>query len=363
MHVIDHSLLSSMTTLELGGPATRLVTLDAPEDFAALAAHVHRERLDTPRVVGSGSNILAADDGYEGTVIHMRVTGIEARPHSDGRSVLVTAQAGQQLQELVDSCVDQRLTGIEMLSGIPGTVGATPVQNVGAYGQEVSQTIHAVSAYDWHTRQYIEFTAEQCLFGHRTSRFKRTNRWTILSVTFALTPSHTSCALTYRAVAEAAGVALGQSAPFAAAIDAVRSVRKKKGMILDPGDIDRRSVGSVFLSPVIDDATAEHLTALEAPVNGFPDGSTRVSASWLIQKAGFKLGERLAPGVRMSTKHFTIVADGPLSTATEFAAASATVAERVRSTTGVTLTAEPDLLGTLPTYSALTEVRAEEPRA
>ena len=358
MHMIDHALLASMTTLELGGPATRLITLEAPEDFAALLAHVRRERTDTPRVIGSGSNILAADDGYEGTVIHMRTTGIESRPHPDGRSVLVTAQAGHQLQDLVDDCVNRQLTGIDMLSGIPGTVGATPVQNVGAYGQEVSQTIHAVSAYDWRTRHHVEFTAEQCLFGHRTSRFKHTNRWTILAVTFALTADSTSCPLTYRAVAEAAGVALGQPAPLPAAVDAVRSVRTDKGMILDPGDIDRRSVGSVFLSPVIDAATAAQLRSLKAPVNAFSDGSTRVSASWLIQKAGFRLGEHLVPGVRMSTKHFTLVADG-ICTASAFASASATVAERVRSRTGVTLTAEPDLLGTLPAYSVLTDSSLE----
>jgi UDP-N-acetylmuramate dehydrogenase len=359
MHVIDHALLAPMTTLELGGPATRLITLESSKDFTALLDDLRREKREPPRVIGSGSNILAADDGYDGTVIHMRTTGIETRPHPDGRSVLVTAQAGHQLQDLVDTCVEQNLSGIEMLSGIPGTVGATPVQNVGAYGQEVSQTIHTVSAYDWHTRRHVELTAEQCLFGHRASRFKRTNRWTILSVTFTLAPSPTSCPLNYRAVADTAGVAVGQPAPFAIAVEAVRSVRAKKGMILDPGDIDRRSVGSVFLSPVIDEPTATRLKALNAPVNDFPDGSTRVSASWLIETAGFNLGEQLAPGVRMSTKHFTLVADGQLCTAGAFAEASAGVAERVRSNTGVTLTAEPDLLGTLSAYSALTDPREE----
>jgi UDP-N-acetylmuramate dehydrogenase len=354
MQVIDHAVLAPLTTLELGGPATRLITVETREEFAAVLAHVCRERLDTPRVIGSGSNILAADDGYDGTVIHMHTSGIETRPGPDGRSVLVTAQAGHRLQDLVDLCVDRELSGIEMLSGIPGTVGATPVQNVGAYGQEVSQTVQTVSAYDWRTQRYVEFTAEQCHFGHRASRFKRTNRWTILSVTFAMVPSRTSCPLTYRAVAESAGVTPGQPAPLAVAVEAVRNVRTKKGMILNPYDIDRRSVGSVFLSPVIDAATAARLRKLKAPVNDFPDGSTRVSASWLIQEAGFSLSEQLAPNVRMSTKHFTLVADGGC-TAAAFATAATVVARRVQSSTGVALTAEPDLLGTLPTYSALTE--------
>jgi UDP-N-acetylmuramate dehydrogenase len=358
MRVIGRAHLAPLTTLELGGPATRLITLESLEEFTTLLSHVRRGRLAIPRVIGSGSNILAADDGYEGTVVHMRTAGIETRLYPDGCSVLVTAQAGHQLQDLVDACVERELAGIEMLSGIPGTVGATPVQNVGAYGQEVSQTIHAVKAFDWLTGRYVEFTAKQCLFGHRTSRFKRTNRWTILAVTFALAPSRASCPLTYRAVAEAAGVSLGQPAPFAVAVEAVRSVRMDKGMILDPADIDHRSVGSVFPSPVIDGRAAKRLRALSAPVNDFPDGSTRVSASWLIQEAGFSLGEQLCPGVRMSTKHFTLVAEGPLCTAAAFATAVAAVAARVQSSTGIKLTAEPDLLGTLPAYSALTVTHA-----
>lgn len=354
MHSFDHAPLAPLTTLELGGPAACLVTLEAPGDFDAMVAEVRRVDGQDVRVIGSGSNVLVADAGYDGVVVHMRTTGVEARPHPDGRRVLVTAQAGHLLQDLVDEAVERRFGGIEMLTGIPGTVGATPIQNVGAYGQEVAETITSVLVYDWRTRQHLELSSAECLFGHRTSRFKHSDRWTILSVTFALVPGDFSCPLMYRAVAETAGVKIGQPAPLDEAVAAVRDVRTKKGMVLDVADTDRRSVGSVFLSPVIDSDTAELLRGQGAPVNQFPDGSTRVSASWLIKEAGFALGESIAPGIRISTKHFTLVADGAAATAAAFADVSALVAQQVFTATKVRLTAEPDLIGELPAYKALT---------
>lgn len=354
MHSIDHAPLAPLTTLELGGPATRLVTLEEPGDFDDLAADVRRAGLPDVRVIGSGSNILVADSGYDGVIAHMGTTGVEVRPHPDGQRVLITAQAGHLLQDLVDETVQRHLSGIEMLTGIPGTVGATPIQNVGAYGQEVAETIVGVRVYDWQTHQHIDLSGEECRFGHRASRFKHSARWTILSVTFALVPSELSCPLTYRAVAETAGVKIGQPARLDEAVAAVRDVRTKKGMVLNPADADRRSVGSVFLSPVIDSQRADLLRGQGAPVNGFPDGTTRVSASWLIKEAGFALGEALALGARISHKHFTLVADGSEATAASFADAAALVAQRVLAATNVHLAAEPDLIGDMPKYRALT---------
>ncbi len=353
MHSIDHTPLAPLTTLELGGPASRLITLDEPGDFDDLTADIRQHGLPGVRVIGSGSNVIAADTGYDGLVVHMRTAGVEVGSHPDGQRVLVTAQAGHLLQDLVDEAVARRFGGIEMLTGIPGTVGATPIQNVGAYGQEVAGTITSVQAYDWQTRRRVELSAAECAFGHRTSRFKHSARWTILAVTFALTPREHSCPLIYRAVAETAGVQTGQSAPLDDAVAAVRDVRTKKGMVLDSADADRRSVGSVFLSPVIDLERAEVLRSQGAPVNLFPDGTTRVSASWLIKESSFALGEPLAPGIRVSNRHFTLVADGPDATALAFAGASALVAERVLAVTKVLLTAEPDLVGELPIYQAL----------
>ena len=348
MHTDLNAPLAPLTTLELGGPAGRLVRLESPDDIGELARDVAD---DVPIVLGTGSNILVSDEGYNGTIALMRVTGLVF--HREGERVLATVQAGHRLEDFVSEAVASGLSGVEMLTGIPGLVGATPIQNVGAYGQEVAESITEVHAYDWALRQYVTLRAPECNFGHRTSLFKHTSRWAILQVTFALVPSTQSCPLHYRAVAETAGVAKGQRAPLAEAAAAVRDVRTKKGMILDPCDPDRRSVGSVFLSPVIDEAMAQRLRDEGAPVNTFPDGTTRVSASWLIKEAGFSLAEGLTPGVRMSSKHFTLVADGDAS-ALNFAEASAHVAGQVSRVTGVRLTAEPDLIGPLPTYQALT---------
>ena len=348
--------LAPLSTLELGGPARELVVLEDPNDFPELVAHT-RQAGAIPRVIGSGSNILVADDGYPGLVVHMATSGLafRQRDSADG-TVLVTAQAGHELQALVDTTIEQGLSGIELLTGVPGTVGATPIQNVGAYGQEVSESIVEVHVWDWQESGEVHLTPAQCVFGHRTSLFKNTQRWTILSVTFTLSKSNLSPALTYRAVAQAAGVRLGERAPLSEAAAAVRDVRSKKGMILDTEDPDRRSVGSVFLSPVITRPMADRLRSAGAPVNDFPDGSTRVSASWLIKEADFTLGEVVAPGVRISAKHFTLVADEG-ATATNFTAASALVARRVEAATGVRLTAEPDLIGNLPAYQALTSLK------
>jgi len=352
VRVDRHAPLAPLTTLELGGPARDLVKIESLAVFPDLVAYANTHRT-IPRVIGSGSNILVADDGYDGLIVHMATTGVGIRSsESDNRSVLVTVQAGHELQSLVDQSIDDGLTGIEFLTGIPGTVGATPIQNVGAYGQEVAEVLVSVDAWDWWTNRSVKLTAADCAFGHRTSAFKRSSRWTILAVTFALARSRLSAVLSYRAVAQAAGASVGDRVSLAEAAAAVRDVRRKKGMILDPEDPDRRSVGSVFPSTVVSQAMAERLRADGAPVNDFPDGSTRVSASWLIKEAAFSLGQQLAPGVRISGKHYTLVADEGASAAA-FADASALVATRVHVTTGVKLIAEPDLIGRLPTYESL----------
>jgi UDP-N-acetylmuramate dehydrogenase len=288
----------------------------------------------------------------------MATTGVRLDRSHDGERVLVTVQAGHELEALVNEMVAEGLSGIECLTGIPGTVGATPVQNVGAYGQEVIDTLVSVRAWDWATGQEAEITPAQCRLGHRASVFKHSQRWTILTVTFALTPSKLGPPLTYHAVAEAAGVPLGERVLIDETVAAVRDVRARKGMILDPRDPDGRTAGSVFLSPVIPPDTASRLRAEGAPVNDFPDGATRVSASWLMKAAGFSLGQQLASGARISRKHFNLVADDG-ATATSFAAAATTVAQRVQQATGITIMAEPDLLGDLPAYARLSTLEAE----
>jgi len=217
----------------------------------------------------------------------------------------------------------------------------------------------SVRAWDWATGQEAEMLPYKCGLGHRTSVFKHSHRWTILTVTFALTPGKLGPPLTYRAVAEAAGVRLGERVLMDETVAAVRDVRAEKGMILNPSDHDGRTAGSVFLSPVITADADGRLRADGAPVNDFPDGATRVSASWLMKTAGFSLGRQLASGARISRKHFTLVADDG-ATATSFAAAATIVAQRVQQATGITITAEPDLLGDLPAYARLSTVQDAE---
>jgi UDP-N-acetylmuramate dehydrogenase len=233
---------------------------------------------------------------------------------------------------------------MEMLAGIPGTTGATPVQNVGAYGQEVSDTLVEVTAWDWESGRSVTLAAADCGLGHRTSVFKGSRRWTLLKLVFALRRAELSAPVTYRMVAAELDVPVGSRVPLAEAAEAVLVVREGKGMVLGRCDTDRRSVGSVFLSPEITPAQADRLRTRGAPVNEFPDGSTRVSASWLIRQAGFALGAPIVEGVRVSTLHYTLVADEGASAA-GFTRAIDIVREQTLLRTGVRLTSEIDFVG------------------
>ncbi|WP_055697653.1 UDP-N-acetylmuramate dehydrogenase [Streptomyces silaceus] len=356
MHVTHDAPLAPLTTLGLGGPAATLVELTDPGDFTEFVAFVEAgaERGRPPVSLGAGSNALVHDDGCSAPVLRMATHGIRRRDRSGEERVLLEVQAGHSLSDLVATTVGEGLTGMEMLTGIPGTVGATPIQNVGAYGQEVSDTLVAVRAWDWQARRRVTIPAAACGLGHRTSRFKGTRRWTVLSLVFALRRSALSAPIGYRQVAAELDVDLGARVPLAEAARAVHAVRRGKGMLLECAHPGERSVGSVFLSPAISPARATELRARNAPVNSFPDGSTRVSASWLIREAGFGPGRPVAPGVRVSSLHYTLVAEEPVGSATAagFAAAVEIVRRRVHRHTGVQLTAEIDYLGDWEQHSA-----------
>ncbi|NBM14458.1 UDP-N-acetylmuramate dehydrogenase [Streptomyces sp. GC420] len=353
MHVREQVPLASLTTLGIGGPAAVLLELTDPADLPEIAAFAAAHGTH-PLVLGGGSNVLAADSGCSAPVIKMATEGIRFQPDPDNGTVLMTVDAGHSLQDLVDTAIAEGLTGMETLTGIPGTVGATPVQNVGAYGQEVADTLVSVDAWDWEQGRAVSLSAEQCRLGHRTSIFKHSHRWLLLRVVFRMRPSTLSTPITYRQVADALDVPLGTRVPLAEAAAGVLAVRQGKGMVLMPGDLDNRNAGSVFLSPVITPRAAKRLRAQDAPVHDFSDGSTRVSASWLIKETGFALGQWLAEGVRLSTKQYTLVADQG-ATAAAFAAAAEAVMDAVYKTTSVRLTPEPDLFGDEPTYRRLTE--------
>ncbi|MFE2224984.1 UDP-N-acetylmuramate dehydrogenase [Streptomyces kronopolitis] len=340
---VTHAVpLAPMTTLGVGGPAAALMELHDAADFPEFVA-LADTLPGAPVCLGEGSNVLVSDAGCESAVLRMCTKGVRmAGSTADGR-VLVEVQAGHLLSDLVDMTIAEGLTGMEMLVGIPGTTGATPVQNVGAYGQETADSLVEVTAWDWQSGRMVTLDTSACGLGHRTSVFKRSRRWTLLSLVFALRRSELSAPVGYRPVAAVLDVPVGSRVPLEEVAQAVLAVRRRKGMVLGCSGTDDRSVGSVFLSPEISPAQAESLRAQGAPVNHFPDGSVRVSASWLIREAGFALSSPVVPGVRLSSLHYTLVADEGASAAA-FTEAIDLVFQQVLHRTGVRLTSEIDLI-------------------
>jgi UDP-N-acetylmuramate dehydrogenase len=349
--------LAPLTTLGLGGLGDRVVELTDAQHLPDLARLlIDGEPSVWPVPIGGGSNVLVADDGVAGPVVLIRTRGVRYRqPDADG-PMMVTVEAGHPWPDLAQELAADGLAGMETMTGIPGTVGAMPVQNVGAYGQETADTLVAVQAWDWQQGQAVRLSAAECQLGHRASRFKRNRRWLILTVTFALSRGLMSAPVTYREVARLLDVPLGTRVRVGELMTAVEKVRAGKGMLLADAGLDARTAGSVFLSPRLDPAQGPELRARGAPVHDFADGSTRVSASWLMRDAGLALGQWLAPGVRVSTRHYTLVVDDTQdaeATAGAFVDAARLVQEQVLQATGVCLTPEPDAIGMVPDYQRL----------
>jgi UDP-N-acetylmuramate dehydrogenase len=342
--------LAPLTTLGIGGPAT-VIDVDNGVDFRDVVDLIGPSAV-APVCLGWGSNVLVADDGTDAPVLLMRTTGISTREQDD--HVLVTVQAGHSLPDLVDYCLTENLIGMETLAGVPGTVGAMPIQNVGAYGQETADTLTEVTAWDWHHQRQVTLAASDCAFGHRSSLFKGSHRWTILRVSFALTRSRQSAPITYSELATALDVPLGSRLPTTDVVDTVIAVRRRKGMVLEPDGPDNRSVGSIFPGPIITAEQAETLRRRGGSPHTYPDGHSRIGSSWLLRDAGYKLGQVIAPGVRISTKHHTLVADTG-ATAAVFATASAALRAHVYQTSGIHLTFEPDFIGREAAYEGLME--------
>jgi UDP-N-acetylmuramate dehydrogenase len=326
-------LLSPYTTLGIGGPASTLVTVyDEAELVEAL-----RSTAGPLLVLGGGSNVVVGDAGFDGTVIRIASRGITRT--ADGDDVLLEVAAGEEWDPLVGMTVADRLAGMECLSGIPGLVGATPVQNVGAYGQDVSQTIEAVRAYDREAGQVR--TIDDCGFGYRWSRFKaEAPRWVVLLVTYRLAAGPRSMPIRYAELARALGVAVGETAPLAEVRDAVLSLRRGKGMVLDAGDVDSRSAGSFFTNPLLDPGDVP----AGAPSYAEPDGRVKVPAAWLIEQAGFGRGAFDGP-VGISSKHTLALVNRGGATADDLLRVARAVRDGVRDRFGVTLVPEPVLVG------------------
>jgi UDP-N-acetylmuramate dehydrogenase len=334
--------LSALTTLRLGGPAGRLLEARAE---AELVEHVRAADSggEPLLLLAGGSNVVIADEGFPGTVVRVLTRGVQR----DGARLWVAA--GEPWDELVGTCVAEGLAGIECLSGIPGSVGATPIQNVGAYGQEVSETIRAVRVLDRRDGAVRELAPRDCGFSYRSSGFKRTpGRWVVLAVGFELERSPRSPPIRYAELARALGVQLGDSAPLGEVREAVLALRRRKGMVIDPADPDSVSAGSFFTNPVLEATAFEALAAMAgAPPPAWPDGDGRVktSAAWLIERAGFARGGGDPRGIAISSKHVLALTNRGAGTSAQLLALAREIADGVRARFGVELVPEPVLVG------------------
>ena len=342
-------ILADHTTIGLGGPARGFVRAGTEEELieAVRAADATGEPV---LILGGGSNLVVADEGFDGTVVQVATRGI-SQPGEPG---LVTVAAGESWDAAVARTVAEGLSGLECLSGIPGLAGATPIQNVGAYGQEVSQTITQVRAYDRKENKVLNIPNELCCFGYRSSMFRGVARYLVLSVTFRLAVQPLSLPVRYAELAAALGVSVGDQVASTQVRSAVLDLRRRKGMVIDPADPDTRSVGSFFVNPVIDEATMAVVEKAArarcgedtvVPRFGVGDGLVKVPAAWLIERAGFGKGYRSADGARISSKHtLALVNPGSASTAGLMALARE-IRDGVRDAFGVSLAPEPVLVG------------------
>ena len=332
MQVRRDAALADLTTLGVGGPIDRLVEVTTRDEL--VAAVTDADATGRPLLVlGGGSNVIGADAGWSGDVVLVRTRGVAPT----GTPGEIEVEAGEPWDDLVARTVAEGLAGMEALSGIPGSTGATPVQNVGAYGQEVARTTTAVRVLERATGTERTLTPRELAFGYRDSLLKRSpGAFVVLSVTFRLSPQPQSMPVGYAELARTLGVELGGTAPLADVRAAVLQLRRGKGMVWDPADPDTRSAGSFFTNPVVPAAAA---------VEGCPswpagDGRLKLSAAWLVQSAGYGKGTRDGR-VGTSSRHSLALTTEPGATAAELLGFAQQVIGAVHDRFGVTLVPEP----------------------
>ncbi|MFF5648459.1 UDP-N-acetylmuramate dehydrogenase [Streptomyces collinus] len=348
MQELHDAPLAPLTTFRLGGPATRLVT--ATTDDEVIAAVREADEAGTPLLlIGGGSNLVIGDKGFEGTALVIATKGFSL----DGTSLELAA--GETWTDAVARTVEAGLAGIECLAGIPGSAGATPIQNVGAYGQEVSSTITEVVAYDRRTGETVTLANEDCAFSYRHSRFKSDpEHYVVLRVRFSLEDAEgLSAPLRYAETARALGVEPGDRVPLTRARETVLKLRAGKGMVLDPEDHDTWSAGSFFTNPILTDTDFAQFRArvrerlgdgVEPPAYPAGEGHTKTSAAWLIDKSGFTKGYGDGPA-RISTKHTLALTNRGSATTEDLLALAREVVAGVHEAFGITLVNEPVTVG------------------
>ncbi len=342
------TVLADYTTLGLGGPAKNFA---APATEAGLIDAVRAADAsgDPVLLLGGGSNLVIADEGFPGTVVHVGNRGVSYAAAGDGR-VDVTVAAGEDWDDVVAAVVAEDLAGLETMSGIPGRTGATPIQNVGAYGYEVAEVITTVRAFDRMTGQIQIIPNERCRFSYRTSLFKaeQRGRYVVLAVTFRLNRDSRSMPVKYAELASELDVRMGERAGVSEVRSGVLKIRARKGMLLNPGDPDSRSAGSFFTNPVLSAAQFAQVAAAAAgPVPRFDagDGRVKVPAAWLIEHAGYGKGYGAPGRARISSKHTLALVNAGGATTADLLALAREIRDGVRAAFGVTLEPEPVMVG------------------
>ncbi|HUM17839.1 MAG TPA: UDP-N-acetylmuramate dehydrogenase [Candidatus Nitrosotalea sp.] len=348
LNPVEHAPLAPHCTLRIGGPARYLVEASDEAVVAEAVEWAGARRLPV-RVLGGGSNLVIADEGVDGLVLKIALRGVSTQEASG--TMEVTAAAGEPWDALVRHTVERGWAGLECLSGIPGLVGATPIQNVGAYGQEVSDTLTAVRALDRKSGVVVTLGPAECGFGYRDSLFKSgaPGRYVVLAVTYRLTPGGAPNVRYADLTRDLERRGLARPS-LAQVRETVLAIRRSKSMVLEPGDPNARSCGSFFLNPIVDGAA---LAAIEARAAGLgmprwpqPDGRVKLSAAWLIERAGFTRGQADGP-VGLSTRHTLAIVCHDGARARDVAAFARRVRAGVEQRFGVRLHPEPIFWGSL----------------
>jgi len=341
--VAEEVPLAPLTTLRVGPVARRLITCERTDQIVDVMRALAGEPRDRVLVLAGGSNVVLADEIADLTVVLLANAGIAV----DGATV--RAEAGAVWDDVVVAAIDRGLGGLECLSGIPGSAGATPVQNVGAYGAEVADTIRRVRLLDRTTGEDRWVDGSDLHFGYRTSILKHSDTFVVLEVEFGLDAGGRSAPLRYGELTAALGAEPGDRAEPAVVRDAVLALRRRKGMVLDEADHDTWSVGSFFTNPIVTRAEFDRLASTsDTPVPSYPapDG-VKLAAGWLVEHAGFAKGY---PGAgapaRLSTKHALALTNRGGATAADVIALARRVRDGVMATFGIELTPEPSLIGT-----------------
>lgn len=352
MQLEEYKVLAPYTTIGLGGPARWFTSCSTPEELTE-ALKWASSRDQKVLVLAGGSNSLIADEGFSGLVIHLKLTGIRWQ-----ESGAVTIAAGENWDEFVSAAVQRGFAGIECLSGIPGSVGSTPIQNVGAYGQEVKDTIVSVDVLNRSTLEKSTFTNSDCIFSYRMSRFKRQDRdkFVVLAVTFQLRPNDVT-AIKYAELGRALtnlpewqNSSTTSQRKLQLIRDTVIDIRARKGMVISAGDPDSKSLGSFFMNPIVTAekkaqvlAIAEQLKLTTPPAYPETNDQWKLSAAWLIENSGTTKGERYR-GAGVSSKHCLALINADQATTKDILYLADTIRERVRLKFAVGLQQEPEFI-------------------